>query len=141
MFKKICCLVLIGLLTNVVGLTSVYAGSQDDKQAAVIDKVRENVRKLGTGKEARLEVKLTDGTKHKGYIVEARAEDFVVLDSKTAANTTISYRDVSEIKGSNRLTAAKVGVTVVKGVAVVAAVAAAATLFGFLLLKTVDNER
>lgn len=128
MFKKILSLTLIALLINVFGLTPVRAGAQVVEQTRNVEKVKENVVKLGVGEAARVELKLWDGSKLKGYISEAGADNFTVASAKTGAVTTLNYADVKQIKGSNRLTAAKVGLTLAKGVAIVGAVALGAML-------------
>ncbi len=65
MLKKVLSLMVAGLLINAVAFRSAYARPQDD-QARNIEKVKENVRKLGVGEDARVEVKLQDGRKLKG---------------------------------------------------------------------------
>jgi hypothetical protein len=132
MLKKVLSLVLIGLLTNAVAVSSSYARSQDE-QARNIEKVKENVRKLGVGEEARVEVKLQDGRKLKGYIREAGEDSFTVIDSKNGTATTVAYSQVKQLKGSNRSTAAKVGVNIAKGVGVVAVVAGIFLLLGVII--------
>ncbi|MDQ3712163.1 MAG: hypothetical protein M3388_08100 [Acidobacteriota bacterium] len=138
MFKKILSFALIVLLLNVVGVSSAY--SQEDKQARAIEKVRENVRKLGVGEAAQIEIKLLDGRKIKGYIRETSEDSFVVVDAKTSAAATVDYSQVKQIKGRNRLTAAKVGLTIVKGVAIVAVVAVVATVAAAVLLNILLKE-
>ena len=132
MAKKVLSLVLTGLLINAVAINSSHARFQDD-QARNIEKVKENVRKLGVGEEARVEVKLQDGRKLKGYIREAGEESFTLIDSKYGTATTVDYSQVKQLKGSNRSTAAKVGVNIAKGVGVVAAVAGIALLLGVVI--------
>jgi len=134
MFHKILSLVLAMLLVNVVAVNSAGARSQEE-QARHIEKVKENVRKLGVGEEARIEVKLQDGRKLKGYICEAGENGFVIIEAKKGTATSVDYSQVKQVKGSNSLTAAKVGITIVKGVAIVAGVAAAFTLLGYILLS------
>jgi hypothetical protein len=63
----------------------------------------------------------------KGYIKDAGEDSFIVVD-KAGAASTISYSQVKQIKGSHHLTAAKVALTIVKGVLIVGAVAGAFTL-------------
>jgi hypothetical protein len=135
MLKKILSVVLVGLLVNVAGMTGVHAGQQQDRQARAMEKVKENVRKLGTGRAARIEARLMDGSKVSGYIREAGDESFVVVDEKTGAATTVVYSQVKQAKGRNRLTAAKVGITVAKGAAIVAGVAAAFTLLTYIFVS------
>jgi len=103
--------------------------------------VRESVRKLGVGEAARVEVKLLDGRKIKGYIREANDNSFVVVDEKTSATTTIDYSQVKQLKGRNRLTAAKVGLEIVKGVAIFAIVGAVATVASAILLHILLKPR
>ncbi len=140
MLKKILSLFLVGLVINLVGITPVSSVSQDDKQARAIEKVRENVRKLGVGEAAQIEVRLLDGKKIKGYIREANEDSFVVVDAKTKATTTIDYSQVKQLKGKNRLTAAKVGLEIVKGVVVFAIVGAIATVAAAILLTVLLKE-
>jgi hypothetical protein len=128
MFKKVLSLTLIALLINVVGVSPVRAGAQVVEQTRDVQKVKENIRKLGVGDAARVELKLWDGRKLKGYIREAGEDNLTIVDAKTGAVTTVTYAEVRQVKGSNRLTAAKVGLTLAKGVAIVGAVALGAML-------------
>lgn len=130
MFRKVLSVVLSGLL---MGLT-VNASPQDDKQTRQIEKVKESVRKLGVGPDARVEVTLQNGRKFKGSIREATDDTFLVVEEKTNAVIAVSYADVSKLKGRNGLTAAKVGINVAKGAAIVAGVAAAFTLLLYLVI-------
>lgn len=138
MFKKILSLTLIVLLLNAIGVGSVY--SQEDKQARAIEKVKENVRKLGVGEAARVEVELLNERKIKGYISEADEDSFVVVDAKTSAPTTVDYSQVKQLKGRNRLTAAKVGLEIVKGAAIFAVVGVVATAATAVLLSVLLKE-
>lgn len=133
MFKKILTFAIFCFVHYGVGFAQALANPQEDKQVRPVEKVRENVRKLGVGEAARIEVKLINGKKLKGYIREAGEDSFVLVDDKTGSPETVGYSQIKQIKGKNRLTAAKVGLTIVKGVAIVAAVAAAATLFLYII--------
>jgi hypothetical protein len=128
MFRKVLSLTLIVLLINVFGVTPIRAGAQVVEQTRKVEKVEENIRKLGTGEAARVELKLRDGRNLKGYLREAREDAFTVVDVKTGAVETMTYAEVRQVKGSNSSTAAKVGLTIVKGVAIVGAVALGAML-------------
>jgi hypothetical protein len=132
MLKKVLSLVLTGLLINAFAVSSSYARSQDE-QAGNIEKIKANVRKLGIGQDAQIEVKLHDGRKLKGYIREAGEDSFTVIDPKQGTATTVAYSQVKQLKGSNRSTAAKVGINIAKGVGVVAAVAGLALLLGVII--------
>ena len=121
MFKNALSIFLVCLLMNFAGVVAVCAQTSTDKQAEVIEKVKESVRKLGVGESARVEVKLNDGTKLKGYIRDAGQDSFVVVDKKSGATKTIEYPDVNRIKGNNRSTAARIGLDAAKAVAVTGA--------------------
>ena len=136
MFKKILSLTLIALVINVFGVGTVRAGAQVVEQARPnVERVKENVRKLGIGDATRLQLKLWDGRNVKGYLREAREEDFTVVDVKTGVATTVKYAEVKQVKGSNRSTAAKVGVNLAKGAAMVGALALGLTLFTLIFVR------
>ncbi len=132
MFKKILSLTLAALLSNAAAVVPAKAGAQVVGKTQNVERVRERVRKLGTGEAARVELKLWDGRRLKGYVSEAGADSFTVADAKTGASATVAYADVKQVKGRNSLTAAKVGLTVAKGAAIVSAVA-----LGFALLTLI----
>lgn len=138
MFKQLLSVSLVGLLLSFAAPVSARAGQGADEQARRVEKVRAAVRKLGVGEEARVEVKLADGRKMKGHVREASEEGFVVVDAKTGAATNVVYTQVAQVKGANRLTAAKVGINIAKGVAIFAAVGAGFTLFTYILLSQSD---
>ena len=52
-------------------------------------KTRAAVQKLGVGRDARVEVKLRDKTKLKGYINAAEQDSFTLTDSKTGSTQTV----------------------------------------------------
>jgi hypothetical protein len=101
MFKKILSFALIVLLLN-IGVSSAYAvGSKEEKEARFAEKVKAGIAKLGTGTEARVEVKLKNKTKLKGYVSEAGADSFTIVDEKTGAATEVPYSNAKQVKGNN----------------------------------------
>ena len=134
MLKKIVSLALGALVLSGIGIRPAYGNPGQDREARRIEKVRENIQKLGTGPEARAEVRLKDNRRIKGYVKEATEKSFVIVDEKLGTLETIDYSEVKQLKGSNRLTAAKVGLAIAKGTLIVAAVAAIFTLFLALVI-------
>jgi hypothetical protein len=135
MFKRILSLSISVLFLNAVAFNvAARANVRQEAQAANIERVKEGVRKLGIGPEARVEVKLLDGRKFKGYIKDSYDDNFIVVDQKSRADITVDYSQVKEIKGKNGITAAKVAINVGKAALVVAGVAAAFTLLMFLIV-------
>lgn len=104
MLNKYLSFVLISLLVSV---PSVFAKSKSEKEA---EKIKTAIQQLGTGPDARVRLKLRDKTKVAGYIQEAGAEAFVVVDAKTGTTTTVSYPNVTQVKGNNLSTGAKVAI-------------------------------
>jgi hypothetical protein len=115
MLKRVVSLVVIAFLVNVTGVSFAYAGSKEEKEIRFAEKVKAGISKLGTGSEARVEVKLRDKTKLKGYVSEAGEDSFVVVDRKTGATSTVTYAQVKQVKGNNLSTAAEIAI----GVAVI----------------------
>jgi hypothetical protein len=107
MFKRVIAFVLVGLVYT-MGVAPAYAGPKEEKEARFAQKVKEGIGKLGTGTEARLEVKLRDKTKLKGYVSEAGDESFVIVDEKTGMASTVTYPQVKQVKGKNLNTAGEI---------------------------------
>lgn len=112
MFKKVLSLALVGFLLSVAGLRPGYARSKEEKATRFAEKVKEGISKLGTGAEARIEVKLWDKTKLKGYVSEAGEDSFVIVDEKTGGTSTVTYAQVKQVKGNNLSTAAEIAIGV-----------------------------
>ncbi len=100
MLKRMIAIMLMGMLvTMATGLRPVNAQSfhdegTDDPRAA---KGRLDVAKLGVGETARIEVKLRDNSRVKGYIGEANEDSFTVVDSKNGSEQRIAYADVQKV--------------------------------------------
>jgi hypothetical protein len=125
MFKKTLSLSLVALLINLMAFNFAYADSKSEKEARFVEKVKAGVVKLGTGKDAKVAVKLKDGTKLKGYVGEINENSFIIIDEKTGVATEIPYPNAKQIKGNNLSTGAKVAI----GLGILAAVLAIWLIF------------
>ncbi len=76
------------------GFRPTYAQANYD-QAAL--KARATVEQLGVGTGAKVEVKLRDTTKLKGYISQIGDDSFTVTDSKGTSDT-VKYSEVVQVK-------------------------------------------
>ena len=83
------------LLITAFGFHSIRA--QSPQNAPQTDAIRAQVNKLGTGKKARVHVRLLDQTKLKGYIADSSTDSFTLIDSK-GTSRTLAYSDVVEVK-------------------------------------------
>lgn len=115
---RITSILLIVLLANVAYPSRVFAGDKQEKEAKFAQKIKSELEKLGTGPDARVQVKMRDKTKLKGHISEISYEYFVVVDNKTGSPATINYSQVEQVKGNNRSTGAKILIGVGIAVAV-----------------------
>ena len=111
MHKKLLSLTLVALLIHlVVGSQPASASTDTQKQARLAEKVKLGILKLGIGKEARVGVKLRDKTKLVGFISEVKEDRFAITDLSTGATTMVSYVDVTQVKGHNLSTGAKIAI-------------------------------
>jgi hypothetical protein len=83
------------LLITACGFQPIRA--QSPQNAEQTEAIRAQVNKLGTGKKSRVQVKLRDQTRLKGYIADLSTDSFTVIDSK-GTSRTLAYTDVAEIK-------------------------------------------
>ena len=100
-----------------------------EKRAAEVEK---EVKELGTGQSVKVKAKLYTGTIVQGYLSQANATDFVVVDSANN-QTTVQYSDVRSIGGGNLSTGAKIAIGVGLGVG-------AAILATLLIIRYKINE-
>jgi hypothetical protein len=105
------------LLATNFGSQLVQANTLEDEQLAA--KTRHSILKIGTGERARVEIKLRDETKLKGYISGVGADSFTLTDSKTGASQVVAYSDVAQVKksggGLSTMTKVLIGGAVVAG--------------------------
>ena len=108
MLRKILSLTLACLLAQfALARTAAAAG---EREARFAEKVKAGIARLGTGADARVEVKLRDKRKLRGYVGEAGAEGFTVVDDKTGAATTVAYPQVKTVKGNNLSEGARIAI-------------------------------
>ena len=118
MFKKYVSLALVGLLLNLIFYSTAMANTEKDAKFA--EKVKANIAKLGTGQDAKVEIKLKDGTKLKGYVSEVKDSGFVLTNENTGISNEIPYLQVKQVKGNNL----SLGVRIAIGIGVILAIGA-----------------
>ena len=110
MLKKVLSLSLVVWLVGFVALVPAEARVDPSEGPRFAALVRESISRLGTGPDARVEVRLKDKRKLKGYVAEASDAGFSVVDAKTGAATRVAYPQVQKVKGHNLSTGAKVAI-------------------------------
>lgn len=120
MFRKIIALIFSMILVPAaVGIPSINAQSRTD--VSPVERVRTQIARRGTGERARLEVRLRDNTRVKGYVSETGQESFTLTDRKTGAQRTIAYTDVARV-GDGGGMSSRTQYIILGGAAVAAAV-------------------
>jgi hypothetical protein len=89
--------------------------------------------RLGVGEKAKATIKLTNGTRVKGYVYRAGAEDFEIRDRQTNQSTTVRYEDVKSVD-DNR------GHSLARNILIASGIGTAAVLLG-VYLAIAANER
>jgi hypothetical protein len=117
MLKKICSALLSALLLQAAALPA-FAATDAERDARRAEKVRAQISKLGTGRDAVVKVELRDKTKLEGYLSEAGADSFTVTDVE-GKPTTVTYPQVRKAQGNNLSTGTKVVIGAGIGAAVV----------------------
>lgn len=98
MLRKILCFFLGAALIGVAS-GSVQAETKEEKAAAFTQKVKAEIAQLGTGTEVRVELKLRDQTKLKGWISEIGETGFVVIEATSGKAVPVVYPEVTQIRG------------------------------------------
>ena len=111
------------LLLNMAIVLSSFGSGNPEKDAKLAEKVKANIAKLGTGPQAKVQIKLKDGRKIKGYVAEENEGYFLVVDSKSGQAVPVLYPSVKQVKGNNLSTGVFVAIAV--GVAILFIVFAA----------------
>ena len=119
MLKKVFAMILLCLLWQMSSVKPDFAKTREEKQSQLTQKVRLGISKLGVGHDARVAVTLRDRTKLTGYISEVKDESFTITDPKASTTTTVSYDDVTQVKGHSLSTGAKIAIGVGIGIGIV----------------------
>jgi hypothetical protein len=102
MLRQYLSIILAVLLIYTTSAEPAFAQSAMGQQASFVEQVEQNIQRLGVGQEARVRVKLHDGTVLAGYVSQAGADSFTLIERRTNAPTTVQYTQVKQISGGNR---------------------------------------
>ena len=123
MFHQCLSLSLAALLGFMFCTRASLARGVAGEEARDAARVKTLVARLGVGESARVEVKLRDKTKLKGYVSEAGAEAFTVVGEKNGAAVVVPYTSVKQLKGHNLASGMKIALTTVAIISLVVLVA------------------
>lgn len=126
MLKKSLRSTILFVILNLILSPLVLASGATEKEAKLAEKVRANIGKLGTGTDAKIKLKLKDGTKVSGYISEVGENSLVVHNEKTGVSESVSYKSVKQAKGNNLSTGVKIAISI--GILILVIVVAANSL-------------
>jgi hypothetical protein len=97
LLKKNISIMLLAVITALGFLSPLSTHAQTSTDQA---KIRSKVQALGVNPDKKIEVKLRDTTKVKGYITSVNQDNFIVSNTATNTPETIAYSDVVDIKKS-----------------------------------------
>ncbi|HWS90650.1 MAG TPA: hypothetical protein VN282_27020 [Pyrinomonadaceae bacterium] len=130
MYRKLLALTLSGLLIQLAA-GPVQAQTGGAGEARRVERVRAKIGTLGTGESARVRVTLRDRKKVSGYVREAGAEEFVVVEPKTGVVTTVPYSQVRKVNPRELPRAARVAIGLGIGMGI-------GILFGHILVRAIE---
>ena len=100
MIKKLTVLMLMmGLLS--AGLVLETAQAQTSRDAELAAKARAKVARIGVGQNAKVEVKLRDEARIRGYVSDLQQDSFTVVERDTGVARNVAYADALEVKRSS----------------------------------------
>lgn len=117
--KSLAMIVTVVLLQMLLCVQPASASSRAEKDARLAAQVKEKLSTFGVGHSARLAVKLRNKTLLGGYVESAGEESFVLTNLKTGDSTTVAYTDVTQVRGQNLGTGAKIAIGIAIGVGAV----------------------
>jgi hypothetical protein len=79
------------------------------ERAELAAKVKASIARLGTGADARVDLRRRDGSRVVGYVTEAQDTAFLVRDSSSIV-TQVPYDDVTKVKAHNLATGWKIAI-------------------------------
>lgn len=123
MTKQALCVALACLVLNLVCVAPAAASPKPEADAKFAAKVKREIARLGTGPDARVEVKLRDKTRLVGYVSDAGEEHFAVTDARTGGATVVAYPQVKQVKGHNLTKGARIALGFVFVAAVIVVIA------------------
>ena len=119
--RKLLCVALA--LSSAAHVQTAIAQDQINVETLLAQNVRSQVQSLGKGAHSEVSVELKNGGTVEGYLSQATADSFTVVNDDSS--TEVSYQQVSQVhgKGLSRKAKILIGVGIVVGAAVAAAVA------------------
>src|SRR3712207_6819356 len=109
MYRNLLALTLSGLLIQTAA-GPVKAQTRGEGEARRVEQVRAKIDRLGTGQSARVRVTMRDRRKLSGYVREAGAEEFVVVEPRTGVVTASPYSQVRKVNPRELPRAARVAI-------------------------------
>lgn len=98
MLKRTISFALAAALLLAAAARPAHARPQGEKEARRVEKLKECAEKFCRRGARRVEVRLKDGRKLKGRVVETAETDFVLADAKTGTESTVRYEEVKQFK-------------------------------------------
>jgi hypothetical protein len=111
MLRKLLTLSLALILLGCLWLTAARAATKPEAAARATARLKSEIVKLAD-QQAGIEFNLTDGTSLVGHVRTWSETEFVVVDAKSGAASTLTYPQVLKVKRHGLNTAEKIGIGV-----------------------------
>lgn len=100
MIKKMLALMLVVLLSNVAAQGATHAAQTGNRAATIAERTRLCAVRLSTSRRRneRIEVRLRDGAKLKGYVGVAEESHFTIINSSSGLSTSVPYAEVTNLR-------------------------------------------
>lgn len=110
MAKRLLALSLTFLICNAAMGAPLGTNTSPERDAKLLAKVKSGILKIGVGKRSLVALKLRDKSTLAGYVSEINDDSFAVTDVKTGTATSLVYENVTQVKGHNLSTGAKIAI-------------------------------
>jgi len=117
--KSLATIVAVVSVTTLLLVQPASAASKAEKQARLAAQFKQKLSNFGVGESARVAVKLRNKAIIGGYVESTGDESFVLKNLKTGESTTVAYTDVTQARGQNLSTGAKIAIGIAIGVGAV----------------------
>jgi hypothetical protein len=126
MVRKMVTVLLLVLLAQLCSICPSIAAGKTRNDLNGPEKIKAQIVKIGTGDQARVDVKLKDGTKVRGNVERIDADGFVLKNFIEGSSTSITFASVKKVE-ENRKSGRSLGKAVAIGAGIGAGIFA--TLF------------
>lgn len=107
------------LILSLTTLGQLAAAQPQARDARYVAKIKSDIARRGTGRNARVTIRLHSGHELHGRIDQVGDNTFAVVDEKTGKSTSMNYAEVQSVRGRSLGKGKKIGIIAALAVGVV----------------------